>query len=432
MKELLKSQNTGLSGVIEVPGDKSISHRSIMFGAIAHGETRIKNFLHADDCLRTLQIFRELGVDIQETADEIIINGYGFENLNIPNHALDVGNSGTTIRLLMGILAGQKNIVTLTGDDSIQNRPMNRVITPLQEMGLILAKENENGLPPITFRGTSQLKPISYKMPVASAQVKSALLFAALQATGTSRIVEKELTRDHTEQMIQQFGGNVIVQGKEITLTGPQKLSGTEIVVPGDISSAAFFIAAALLVPNSKITIKNVGLTNSRTGLIDVVKKMGGKISITDFDPVNQSGNLIVEHSQLKGITIEGEIIPRLIDEIPIIALLATQAQGQTIIRDAEELRVKETDRIEAVNLELTKLGAQITPLVDGLMIEGQTKLNGGIVKSYHDHRMGMMLQIAALLVGKETVNLENPEAISVSYPQFFADLATLLGQNNE
>ncbi|MGC6769694.1 3-phosphoshikimate 1-carboxyvinyltransferase [Enterococcus sp. LJL128] len=416
-----------LVGTIQVPSDKSISHRSIMFGSIAHGKTTVKNFLRGEDCLSTIKAFKKLGVKIEDDGETIIIHGQGFEGLSPSVSAIDIGNSGTTIRLISGILAGSDFSTELYGDASIAKRPMARVLSPLNQMGASCTGHDGTEYPPITIRGTSSLQPLHYEMPVASAQVKSAILFAGLQAKGKTIVVEKEKTRDHTEDMIVQFGGEIEVDDKEIHLTGPQKLTGQTVVVPGDISSAAFFLAAGLIIPDSKITLENVGLNPTRTGIIDVIQQMGGKLTIEENkSESNKSGTITVETSELHGIDISGEIIPRLIDELPIIALMATQAKGTTVIRDAEELKVKETNRIDAVANELNKLGADITPTEDGMIITGGTVLNGGNVTSYGDHRIGMMLQIAALLVKKGTVVLERPEAIAVSYPDFFNDLQRL------
>ncbi len=423
----LKINATSLNGELKVPGDKSISHRSIMFGSLAEGETVITDFLRADDCLDTLKIFRQLGVPIHDDGHKITIDGQGMNGLKKPNGILDVGNSGTTIRLLMGILAGQGFDVTLTGDSSIQKRPMNRVMLPLREMGVSVTGSENSEFPPIKLNANSDLKAIRYQLPVASAQVKSALLFAALQADGETELIEKEKTRDHTEVMIKQFGGQIKVEGKKINLSGHQRFTGQKVSVPGDISSAAFFIVAGLIVPNSHVVLRNVGLSETRTGIIDVVKAMGGNISLTDIDELNDSGTVTVTSSTLIGTEISGDIIPRLIDELPIIALLATQATGETIIKDAEELRVKETDRIQAVSDELTKMGANILPTADGMIIQGNTKLSGSRVTSYGDHRIGMMLQIAALLVKEGEVILDKSDAVSVSYPHFFDDLESLL-----
>ncbi|MDT2815519.1 3-phosphoshikimate 1-carboxyvinyltransferase [Vagococcus carniphilus] len=425
----LKTNAHSLRGTIRVPGDKSISHRSIMFGSLATGTTKISHFLRADDCLDTLKLFKQMGVPITDDGNIITIEGVGLRGLKNPEETLDVGNSGTTIRLLMGILAGQSFSATLTGDSSIQKRPMNRVMLPLKEMGAKVKGNQQSEFPPIQVTGVNDLQPINYHIPVASAQVKSALIFAALQASGETTLIEKEKTRNHTEVMIKQFGGKIEVEEKIIRVKGNQTFTGQSISIPGDISSAAFFIAAGLLVPGSQITLKNVGLSETRTGMIDVVKAMGGNIEITEIDELNESGTIIVKSSQLVATEISGELIPRLIDEIPIIALLATQAKGETLIKDAEELRVKETDRIQAVSDELNRLGASITPTADGLVIQGETKLTGGTVTSYGDHRIGMMLQIAALIVKEGEVVLDKSEAVSVSYPTFFDDLNELMEQ---
>lgn len=425
----LKTNAHSLRGTIRVPGDKSISHRSIMFGSLATGITKISHFLRADDCLDTLKLFKQMGVPITDDGNIITIEGVGLRGLKNPEEILDVGNSGTTIRLLMGILAGQSFSATLTGDSSIQKRPMNRVMLPLKEMEAKVEGNQQSEFPPIQVTGVNDLQPINYHIPVASAQVKSALIFAALQASGETTLIEKEKTRNHTEVMIKQFGGKIEVEEKIIRVKGNQTFTGQSISIPGDISSAAFFIAAGLLVPGSQITLKNVGLSETRTGMIDVVKAMGGNIEITEIDELNESGTIIVKSSQLVATEVSGELIPRLIDEIPIIALLATQAKGETLIKDAEELRVKETDRIQAVSDELNRLGASITPTADGLVIQGETELTGGTVTSYGDHRIGMMLQIAALIVKEGEVVLDKSEAVSVSYPTFFDDLNELMEQ---
>ncbi|MFC0233001.1 3-phosphoshikimate 1-carboxyvinyltransferase [Vagococcus entomophilus] len=424
MKLLTNQKN--LSGSLEVPGDKSISHRSIMFGSIAQGTTTIHKFLRADDCMSTLALFRSLGVQIEDDGQVITVHGKGFSKLHAPKEPLNVGNSGTTIRLAMGILAGSLFETTLFGDASIAKRPMNRVMLPLEKMGVTCKGIKGSEFPPITIQGTSHLQPIKYEMPVASAQVKSAILFAGLQTKGETVLIEKEQTRNHTEEMIRQFGGSIETSGKKIKIKGKQQLKGQEVIVPGDISSAAFFLVAGLIVPGSHIVLENVGLNPTRTGIIEVIEQMGGKIFVQETDKENQLGTIRVETSELKGIEIGGALIPRLIDELPIIALLATQATGETIIRDAQELKVKETNRIDAVAKELGTLGASIEPTDDGLIIQGKTALHGGQVTSYGDHRIGMMLQIAALIVTQGTVELEKAEAVSVSYPEFFKDLAKL------
>ncbi|MEG0293174.1 3-phosphoshikimate 1-carboxyvinyltransferase [Enterococcus sp.] len=422
MKLISKSP---LKGIIEVPADKSISHRSIMFGSIAHGTTTIKNFLRGEDCFSTMHAFQALGVAIEDDGDVITVHGKGIEGLRAPNQALDVGNSGTTIRLMMGMLNTCPFETVLYGDESLSLRPMNRVILPLQSMGAKISGHAGTEFPPITIHGSSQLQPMTYEMPVASAQVKSAILFAALQTEGLTTIIEKEASRNHTEEMILQFGGQIQQDGKEIRLTGPQQLQGQAVTVPGDISSAAFFLAAGAIVPESEITLKNVGINPTRTGILKVLEEMGATLSMTNIDEKNQSADISIQTSQLKGITIGGEIIPTLIDELPVIALLATQAEGTTVIKDAEELKVKETNRIDATCDELKKLGANIEATADGLIIHGPTTLHGGSVSSLGDHRIGMMLQVAALLTD-ETVTLENPESIAISYPSFFEDVEQL------
>lgn len=422
----LVENNHGLKGTLTIPADKSISHRSIMFGALANGTTTIRNFLRGEDCLSTLHAFRQLGVKIEDDGEIITVYGQGFSGLKAADAPINIGNSGTTIRLMMGILAGQPFKTQLYGDSSLNKRPMNRVMLPLREMGGRLHGDEETEFPPITIDGVTDLTPIHYEMPVASAQVKSAILFAAMQAKGTSTILEKELSRNHTEEMIRQFGGSISVRGKEITITGPQQFTGQALTVPGDISSAAFFLAAGVLVPNSQLLLKNVGINPTRTGILDVLQAMGAVIEQTNEDSHNQAADLTVRFSSLTATTIEGEIIPRLIDELPIIALLATQAKGTTIIKDAEELKVKETNRIDATAEELKKMGADIQPTEDGLIIHGPTPLHAASVSSRGDHRIGMMLQIAALLVD-EPCELEDAEAVAISYPQFFQDVADLV-----
>lgn len=422
----LATQSPGLQGTLRVPGDKSISHRSIMFGSLAKGKTTVRDILRGEDVLSTMQVFRDLGVTIEDDGQVITIHGVGFDGLRAPKNKLDMGNSGTSIRLISGVLAGQDFEVEMFGDDSLSKRPMDRVTVPLSQMGVTVSGVTDRHLPPLKLRGSKALKPIHYQLPVASAQVKSALIFAALQAQGESVIIEKEKTRNHTEDMIVQFGGQIDVQGKEIRISGGQELIGQEVVVPGDISSAAFWLVAGLIVPNSKIVLENVGINETRTGILDVIQAMGGKISLSHVDEVAKSATITVETSDLQGTEIAGEIIPRLIDELPIIALLATQAKGTTVIRDAEELKVKETDRIQVVADALNSMGATITPTDDGMIIVGKTPLHGATINTFGDHRIGMMAAIAALLVQNGEVELERAEAINTSYPSFFADLEGL------
>ena len=423
----LRTNAKGLRGSLRVPGDKSISHRSIIFGSLAKGVTKVHDILRGEDVLSTMQVFRDLGVKIEDKGDLVEIHGCGFDGLQEPQGPLDMGNSGTSMRLIAGVLAGQNFSAQMVGDDSLSKRPMDRVSLPLRQMGVEIAGQTERDLPPLTIHGNPNLKPIQYQLPIASAQVKSALIFAALQAQGESLIIEKDLTRNHTEDMLLQFGGQLKVDGKEIRVAGKQELQAQEVVVPGDISSAAFWLVAGLVVPNSQITLTNVGINETRTGILDVIQAMGGKLSVSEVDEVAKSATITVESSELHGTEIGGELIPRLIDELPIIALLATQAEGQTLIRDAEELKVKETDRIKVVADALNSMGADIQPTADGMIIQGKTSLKGASVHTYGDHRIGMMTAIAALLVKDGNVELERAEAINTSYPDFFAHLEGLL-----
>ena len=423
----LQTNVSGLHGQLKVPGDKSISHRSIMFGALAQGETRVHDILRGEDVLSTMAVFREMGVKIEDKGAEVIVHGVGFKGLSAPKNRLDMGNSGTSIRLISGVLAGQPFSAELFGDDSLSKRPMDRVTIPLREMGVNVSGETDRDLPPLKMTGSAHLSPINYTLPVASAQVKSALIFAALQAEGESVITEKELTRNHTEDMIQQFGGQISVNGKEIRVKGGQTFTATDITVPGDISSAAFFLVAGLILPNSEITLKNVGINETRTGIIDVIQAMGGNLVISDRDELAKSATLTVKTSELKPTEISGDLIPRLIDELPVIALLATQTNGTTIIRDAEELKVKETDRIQVVADMLNDMGADITPTDDGMIIKGKSQLTGATINTQGDHRIGMTAAIASLLVKVGDVTLERSEAIDTSYPTFFQDLTSLV-----
>ena len=367
----LQTDIQSLRGEIAIPGDKSVSHRSIMFGALANGETVITNFLPGADCLSTIACFQKLGVTIEQSGKQVRVIGKGFNGLTEPNEVLDVGNSGTTIRLMMGILAGQNFSAILAGDQSIAKRTMTRVVKPLLDMGARIDGKNNGEFAPLHIRG-GNLQPISYVLPVASAQVKSAILLAGLQADGETVVIEPEETRDHTERMIRQFGGQVVKEGNAIKVQGHQEFKGTEVHVPGDISSAAFFMVAAAITEDSEVVLKNVGLNPTRTGIIDVMQSMGADITIDELPSKGEPvGDITIRSSKLKGTTISGTLIPRLIDELPIIALLATKAEGTTIIKDAAELKVKETNRIDTVAHELTLLGANVTATDDGLIIQG-------------------------------------------------------------
>ncbi|SFM50178.1 3-phosphoshikimate 1-carboxyvinyltransferase [Psychrobacillus psychrodurans] len=416
-----------LEGTIRIPGDKSVSHRSIMFGAIAEGTTTVEGFLQSDDCLSTIDCFQKLGVEISIEGDKVKIISKGITHWKEPDEILYTGNSGTTTRLMLGILAGSSVSSVLIGDESIQKRPMRRVTDPLKQMNAKLIGRENGQFTPIAVEGT-QLQAIHYKMSVASAQVKSAILLAALNANGETVVEEIETSRDHTEKMLKHFGANIAVDNKTIRLLGGQKLNGTAVVVPGDISSAAFFLVAGAIVPSSKLTLTNVGLNPTRTGIMDVLQAMGASFTVNDA--VNSSheemGTIEIESSPLVGTEIGGELIPRLIDEIPIIALLATQANGKTVIKNAEELKVKETNRIDAVVNELKKLGANITATDDGMIIEGPTTLHGGDLLTYGDHRIGMMAAVASLIT-TEPVTIDNAGCIAVSYPTFFEDISSVI-----
>ncbi|REK62217.1 MAG: 3-phosphoshikimate 1-carboxyvinyltransferase [Brevibacillus sp.] len=411
-----------IEGTVRVPGDKSISHRAVMFGALAEGTTTIEGFLPGADCLSTIDCFRRMGVKIEQAGDRVTVYGKGWYGLEEPSQHLDVGNSGTTIRLMAGILATQPFHAVMEGDESIAKRPMRRVIGPLRQMGAKIDGRKDGEYTPLSIRGGG-LHGISYQSPVASAQVKSAILLAGLQATGVTSVTEPQLSRDHTERMLQAFGVKVVRDGLTVSVEGGQTLTGRAIRVPGDISSAAFLIAAVMMVPGSSLLIENVGVNPSRTGIIDVVRAMGGRIELQNERIVNEEpvADLLVTHSELRGIEIGGEIIPRLIDEIPVIAVMATRANGRTVIRDAEELRVKETDRIATVASQLSKFGASVTPTPDGLIVEGATQLTGAAIDSMGDHRIGMAMAIAGLAAEGETV-IANDAAINVSFPGF-ADL---------
>ncbi|KYD09911.1 3-phosphoshikimate 1-carboxyvinyltransferase [Saccharococcus caldoxylosilyticus] len=425
----LRTNISSLQGIIHVPGDKSISHRAVMLGAIAHGTTTIENFLPGEDCLSTIDCFRKMGVVIKQDGSHVVVEGKGQNGLQEPSDILHVGNSGTTARLLLGILAGCPFHACLIGDESIAKRPMGRVTKPLKMMGARIDGREHGNYTPISIRG-GELQPIHYESPVASAQVKSAILLAGLATAGTTAVTEPNRSRDHTERMIRLFGGNVAVDGLTVSVTGPQQLAGTSIYVPGDISSAAFFLVAGAVVPNSEITLKNVGLNPTRTGIIDVLQKMGADITIANVrnEQTEPFGDITVRTSRLAATEISGELIPRLIDEIPIIALLATQAEGTTVIKDASELKVKETNRIDTVVTELRKLGAEIEATEDGMIIHGKSALQTeeAVVDSHGDHRIGMMLAIAACIT-KGAVHLKRPEAVAVSYPAFFDHLHSLM-----
>lgn len=411
-----------LKGTLSIPGDKSISHRSIMFGSIAKGTTKIHNFLMGDDCLSTIECFRKLGIDIEMHNDHILVHGKGLHGLKPAAEILDCGNSGTTTRLISGILAGQPFTSTLTGDASIQKRPMKRIIEPLRQMHAAIESKDDNFCP-LTI-SPSTLEGICYTSPVASAQVKSCVLLAGLYANTPTTVCEPALSRDHTERMLSAFGAIIERKDKCVTIYPNPELEAMEVVVPGDISSAAFFMVAGLIVPNSKLILQNVGINPTRRGILDALLAMGGRI--TCFNERELCGepvcDMIIESSDLHGITIEGDIIPTMIDEIPAFAVAALFARGSTIIKDAKELRVKESNRIDTMCHELGKMGAVIRPLEDGMIIEGNATLHGAILESYDDHRIAMSLAVAALKATTPSQIL-NSECIRISYPHFFDHL---------
>ncbi|MEE6451863.1 3-phosphoshikimate 1-carboxyvinyltransferase [Gottfriedia acidiceleris] len=416
-----------LVGDVTIPGDKSISHRAIMFGSLAKGTTKITNFLLGEDCLSTIACFRKLGVQIEVTEDEVIVYGKGIEGLKEAHEVLDVGNSGTTARLMMGILSGLPFHSVIIGDESIGKRPMKRVTKPLKMMGTSIDGREDATYTPISIRGGS-LNSISYASPVSSAQVKSSILLAGLFAKGTTTVTEPEKSRDHTERMLKAFGCELEVDGNKVSINGNQELTATDVIVPGDISSAAFFLVAGSIVPNSEILLKNVGVNPTRTGILTVLERMGANITLEDEKVVNGEpiANIRVKSSDLKSTVIGGAEIPTCIDELPILALAAALADGETIIKDAEELRVKETDRIQTVVTELTNLGVSIEATKDGMIIQGNSSLIGANVNSHGDHRMGMMLSIAALLAKGDTI-IENTDCIAVSFPNFKEQLNELI-----
>jgi len=420
MGEVLQPAKKPLHGSINIPGDKSISHRSVIFGSLAKGTTKVSNFLNGEDCLRTIQAFREMGVSIQQAGTDVTIESPGASHLQEPRLPIDFGNSGTTARLMLGLLAGLPFFSTAYGDPHLTKRPMDRVVIPLQKMGAQFDGREHASYLPMSIRG-KQLTGITYEMPLKSAQVKSAVLLGGLFAEGETTVIEKTTTRNHTENMLRAFGADIHVDGDHITITNKKSLVPTDVTVPGDISSAAFFLAAAAIVPGSTLTLRKVGLNETRTGIIDVLKQMGAALSIDNETESGgeRIGDITVQYGALKGITIEGDLIPRLIDEIPIIALMATQAEGKTIIKDAEELRVKETDRVAAVGDLLRTLGGNVEETPDGLIITGKTKLHGGQVRAYYDHRIAMTAAIASFLTDGP-VEIDDVSAIAISYPTFF------------
>ena len=410
-----------IKGRLRVPGDKSISHRAVMFGSISNGITNIKGFLTGADCISTISIFKKMGIDIEIQNTAVTVKGKGLYGLSKPGEILDCGNSGTTTRLVSGILSAQNFTSVLTGDKSIQKRPMNRIIAPLTLMGADI--KSNNGFAPLTITGSS-LHGIEYNSPVASAQVKSAILLAGLYADSPTTVIEPAKSRDHTELMLKKFGANLNTTKTSATINPCKELFATDIDIPSDISSAAFFMAAAVLVPGSELILENVGINPTRDGVIKVLKDMGANIEIInsndEFEPV---ADIKVSYSKLHATTIGGEIIPTLIDELPLLAAVASLAEGKTIIKDAAELKVKESNRIKVMCEELSKLGVNVVETEDGMEIEGTNKLLGNVTISTHDdHRIAMTFVILGLISEGE-IKLDNKACVEISYPEFFDDL---------
>lgn len=415
-----------LKGEVTIPGDKSISHRAVMFGSIAKGLTEITNFLQGADCLSTISCFGKLGIEIENGPDRILVHGKGLHGLTAPDCVLDAGNSGTTTRLISGILAPQSFTTTLTGDASIQKRPMKRIMEPLSMMGANIKSLKGNDCAPLEIQG-SPLTGIHYISKVASAQVKSAVLLAGLYASGETSVTEPVISRNHTEIMLSHFGAQIATEGTTASIRPEPVLEGRKIVVPGDISSAAYFIAAGLIVPGSEILIKNVGINETRDGILRVAKQMGGNIRLLNEnrDSGEPVADILVSHSSLHGIEIKGSIIPTLIDELPVIAIMAAYAEGTTVIADAAELKVKESNRIDVMVNNLTAMGADITGTEDGMIIKGGKPLHGTLIHSMDDHRIAMSFAVAALRAEGMTT-IEGGECVNISYPAFYKDLESL------
>lgn len=424
---IIRGEANKLSGEITVPGDKSISHRSIIIGSLANGNTTIDNILDSDDVLQTLLALKKMGVNIKRKRDKVFIEGVGQNGLKAPNGFIDCGNSGTTARILCGVLAGQAFSTTLVGDASLSKRPMDRIIIPLRQMGANINGNLDKFLPIKIEPAESNLKPIKYELPVASAQVKSSILFANLYTQGATEIIEKKVTRDHTERMLSYFGCDITNKDGIIHMDSKCKLKGRNIYIPGDISSAAYFIVAATLVKDSNLIIKKVGINPTRTGIINVLKKMGAYIKVYNRRTINNEpvGDINIKYSPLKGISIDGAIIGTLIDEIPIIAVAASLASGKTIIKEAQELKYKESNRIKTISTELMKMGANIKEMDDGMIIEGRESLTPASVETHNDHRIAMAISIAALRAKGESV-INDYECVNISYPDFYETLHKL------
>lgn len=420
-----------LRGALTVSGDKSISHRAVMLGSLATGTTEIEGFLPGEDCLSTIRCFRSMGVQIEQNGSSVKVFGRGLRELTAPAGILDCGNSGTTTRLLSGVLAAQHFNSVLSGDASIQRRPMKRIMIPLRAMGADITSVSGNDCAPLSVHG-KQLYGIHFNSPIASAQVKSAVLLAGLYASGQTTVTEPALSRDHTERMLRSFGAKVFTGNFEdrpsVTVTETKNLYGTEISVPGDISSAAFFLVGASIVPGSEVVLRNVGINPTRDGVISALRAMGAKIEVLDVrnEDSEPAADLLVRYAPLHGTEIGGALIPRLIDELPVLAAAAAVAEGRTVIRDAEELKVKESNRIRTMAEGLSRLGAKVEETEGGLIIDGGAALHGGAVESYSDHRIAMSFAILSLVTDGE-VRISDPDCVNISAPTFYEDLKSLL-----
>ena len=420
-----------LRGTLTVSGDKSISHRAVMLGSLATGTTEIEGFLPGEDCLSTIRCFRSMGVQIEQNGSSVKVFGRGLRELTAPAGILDCGNSGTTTRLLSGVLAAQHFNSVLSGDASIQRRPMKRIMIPLRAMGADITSVSGNDCAPLSVHG-KQLYGIHFNSPIASAQVKSAVLLAGLYASGQTTVTEPALSRDHTERMLRSFGAKVLTGNFEdrpsVTVTETQNLYGTEISVPGDISSAAFFLVGASIVPGSEVVLRNVGINPTRDGVISALRAMGAKIEVLEVrnEDSEPAADLLVRYAPLHGTEIGGALIPRLIDELPVLAAAAAVAEGRTVIRDAAELKVKESNRIRTMAEGLNRLGAKVEETEDGLIIDGGAALHGGAVESYSDHRIAMSFAILSLVTDGE-VRISDPDCVNISAPTFYEDLKSLL-----
>jgi 3-phosphoshikimate 1-carboxyvinyltransferase len=418
--QLIINRCKNIKGEIKVPADKSITHRAMIFGAISKGKTIIQNYSKGKDCMTTFNILRNSGIKIEKTDSDIIVNGEGFSGFRQSSEILNCENSGTTFRLMSGVFSSLNFKFVLTGDSSLRKRPMDRIINPLKKMGADIIGTGSKGLPPVIIRGKN-LKPYHHQLKISSAQVKSALILASLNTNGETIIEEPIQSRDHTERMLGLFGADISVDGNRIKVKGKLPLFGTKLYVLGDISSASYFIALALLVENSEILIKEVGINKTRTGFLDILKKMGANFKIENIRIISNEpvADIIISGKQkLEGVIVEREDIPGIIDELPLLAVVATQAKGETIVRGAEELRIKESDRISTITKELKKLGGKIEETKDGFIVEGETVLKGSSCDSHGDHRIAMSLTIAGLIAEGETI-VNNSDCIDISFPEF-------------